>query len=89
MTIFLLFYRCAAQGLSKMQTALPRKRRILPALPRTLYVEPGILGESRMSRFDDFAGFRDDSFLVFSFSRSFYSINFAAETLKRNHKLHG
>jgi len=57
-----------------MQTPLSGKSGILPALPRALHLESGILGKSGLSVADDSAAFCDDFVLVFSFSRLFYKM---------------
>lgn len=73
--IFAGFY--AAQTLPEMQASLFGKRRILPALPRTLYVESGILDERRLPLNDDGRAAASGAFILAVFVYgNFLSMNF-------------
>jgi hypothetical protein len=59
-----------------MQASVYGNGEILPALPRALHLESGILGKCRLSFGNDSSAIFDDFLLAFSFSRSIFQIDF-------------
>jgi len=58
-----------------MQASVYGAKRVLPKLSRALHVEPGILGECRLSTGDGCAAFPDDILLAVSFFWFFIQVN--------------